>query len=96
MYVLGLVLVVVISVVFSSIAFGASKAESIILTTMDVKDTYEVIGMVSSRTTATDFNTLIKEVKKTAKNLNADAVVGIRCFSYGDYMYAYGTAVKFK
>ena len=92
-----LVLVVLSVVILSGIAYGAqkSKGKSVILTTMDVKEAYEVIGIVSYRTSATGFNVLMNGLKKAAIGIKADAVVGIRCVSYGDFFYAYGTAVKF-
>jgi len=77
-------------------AKAKSKATAVIVTTMDVKEAYEVIGIVSYRTSSTGFNGLVDGVKKAAMGINADAVIGLRCVSYGDFFYAYGTAVKFK
>ena len=77
-------------------AKAKSTTKSVIVTTMDVKETYEVIGIVTSKTSLTDINALINAVKKAAMGIKADAVIGLRCVSYGDFFYAYGTAVKFK
>ncbi|NQU73464.1 MAG: hypothetical protein HQ547_01960 [Candidatus Omnitrophica bacterium] len=93
-----LVLVGLMSMGFSISAYAKakSKAKPVILTTMDVKEAYEVIGIVSYRTSGTGFDDLMKGLKKAAMGIKADAVIGLRCVSYVDYMYAYGTAVKFK
>ena len=81
----GLILVALISLI-----------KSIILTTMDVPGSYEVVNLVSYRSNSTDINELIKGLKKVGEGLGADAVIGVHCTSYADYFYAYGTAVKFK
>jgi len=93
-----IVLAGLISMVFSISAYAKtkSKARPVILTTTDVKQAYEVIDIVSYRTGDVAFSTIMKGLKKEAKTLKADAVIGVRCFSYGDYIYGYGTAVKFK
>ena len=92
----GLILVAVISLAVSGLAYSQTKAKSIILTTMDVPGPYEVVNLVSYRSNSTDINELIKGLKKVGEGLGADAVIGVHCASYADYFYAYGTAVKFK
>lgn len=93
-----LVWIILIIMLFSDIVYGKAKPEkgSIILTTMDVEGIYEVVDIVTYRTSLTDIDELIRGIKKAAKRLKADAVIGLRFVNYGDFFYAYGTAVAFK
>lgn len=93
-YILVMAAAILISLFFSN--FIHAKTKSLTLTTLDVKEPYEVIDIVSYRTSTTDLNSLISGIKKAASSLGADAVVGLRLANYGDFFYAYGTAVKFK
>ncbi|MDP3786928.1 MAG: selenium-binding protein [Candidatus Omnitrophota bacterium] len=75
---------------------GKPKKE-VILTTTDIKDSYKVIGIISTRTGETNLDTLNDKLKEAAKDLGADYVIGVRYFYVqGGYLYAYGTAVKIK
>lgn len=72
------------------------KIENIILTTCDLKQDYEIIGLVEGHGSYTD-DTYIKDLKLNAAKLGADAVIGIRKI-IRDYTnpHLYGTAVKIK
>jgi len=71
--------------------------KEVMLTTIDIKDSYKVIGIVSVKTGETNLDTLNDKLKEEAKDLGADYVIGVNYFyMQGGYLYAYGTAVKIK
>jgi hypothetical protein len=74
----------------------AASPKKMVVTTLDVAGSYEVIGIVTYRTNSTDINELINGLKSEASEAGAEAVIGVRCTGYGDFFYAYGTAVTFK
>lgn len=92
LYVGILVLAGIISITSSA---HAGKAGSVILTTMDLKEPYEVMSIITHRNSSSNLDDLIKGIKAAANTMGADAVIGVR-FIHGDYYYAYGTAVKFE
>lgn len=72
------------------------KAENIILTTCDLKQDYEIIGLIHALGSY-DEHDYIKILKTNAAKLGADAVIGIRKLRQSDgYPELYGTAVKIK
>ncbi len=84
------------------------KIKGMILTTLDIKQDYEIIGIVISQEIwvdeKLDYETGMSSLKIRAAELGADAVVGVRCFfcnndgritNSGNRRW-YGTAVKFK
>ncbi|KPK41301.1 MAG: hypothetical protein AMJ78_05830 [Omnitrophica WOR_2 bacterium SM23_29] len=72
------------------------KPKEIILSTIDIDEDYELIGIVSARTGEVNIDKANVKLKEEAKRLGADYVIGVRYFNYGGYLYAYGTAVKIK
>ena len=71
--------------------------KEIVLTTTDIKDSYKVIGIISTKTGETNLDTLNDKLKEAAKDLGADYVIGVSYFYVqGGYLYASGTAVKVK
>lgn len=72
------------------------KKKEVILSTVDIKEDYEILGIVSVRSGEVNLLSVNEKLKEEAKNLGADYVVTLRYFDYGGYIYAYGTAVKIK
>lgn len=70
------------------------KTQEIKLLTTNLNRPYKVIGVVVSRSGAPDLAEINNKLKKQAKELNADYVIGINYVTYAGYLFAYGTAVK--
>ena len=97
---------------FTVFGQDAEEQKNIIYTTLDVKQSYEIITIIQApediTTTAIGgpvikaLNRAWKEFDKIAKSLDADAVVGVRIEienmsgSIVGRLLIYGTAVKFK
>lgn len=93
---MAMVLVLVVSLGLASLVQAQTKTKPFILTTVDLKEEYEIIGLVSYRSNSTNFDDLSSGLKKAGQNVGAEAIVGIDFVNYADFFYAYGTAVKFK
>lgn len=72
------------------------KPKEIILSTVDIKEDYEILGIVSARSGDVSLSVINEKLKEEAKNIGAEAVITVRYFDYSGYIYAYGTAVRFK
>lgn len=72
------------------------KPKEVILTSTDIREDYEILGIVSVRSGEVVLDSINEKLKEEAKNLGADYVIGINYFNYSGYIYAYGTAVKIK
>lgn len=72
------------------------KPKEIVLSTVDIDENYEILGIVSVRSGEVNLSTVNENLKAEARNLGADYVVMVRYFQYSGYIYAYGTAVKIK
>ncbi|KPK40628.1 MAG: hypothetical protein AMJ78_06960 [Omnitrophica WOR_2 bacterium SM23_29] len=72
------------------------KPKEIILSTVDIDEDYEILGIVSTRSGEISLSAINQKLKEEAKNLGADHVIVVRYFQYSGYIYAYGTAVKIK
>ncbi len=72
------------------------KPKEIIISTADINEDYEILGIVSVRFGEVDLSSINERLKEEAKKLDADGVVAVRYFDYSGYLYAYGTAVKIK
>lgn len=93
--------IVVFSALFIAIAPNScaeekKKPKEVILTSTDIKEDYEILGIVSVRSGEVVLDSINEKLKGEAKNLGADYVIGISYFNYSGYIYAYGTAVKIK
>jgi hypothetical protein len=89
-------IVLIICAITISIPAYSKDKKDIILSTVDISGEYEIIGIVYGRIGTTDIKELNKELKRRAAKIDADAVIGIRYLPYIGYLYAYGTAIKFK
>ncbi|MFH1857269.1 MAG: hypothetical protein ABH836_08640 [Candidatus Omnitrophota bacterium] len=88
---------VLVTIVFvSSFSYAQDKKKILLSTTSNINQPYEVIGIVYGRINTADIRDLNEELESRAGNMNADAVVEVRYLLYVGYLYAYGTAVKFK
>lgn len=84
-------------VIISSFSvYSQEKKKGIILSTGDVPGNYEIIGIVYGRIGTAEIKELNSELEKRADKMDADAVINVRYLPYIGYLYAYGTAVKFK
>ncbi|MDP3790253.1 MAG: hypothetical protein Q8R48_07625 [Candidatus Omnitrophota bacterium] len=73
---------------------GTKKAGGVVLSTGDLKTDYEILGIVSYRSSETMPDKINNELKKQAEDLDADYVIGITYYSGFGYLYGSGTAVK--
>jgi hypothetical protein len=82
--------------IFSTLpdAMAKDKKKSVILSTVDIGEDYEILGLVSYRSSELSTKKVNKELKKQAKKMGADYVIGIDYYSNAGYLYGTGTAVK--
>lgn len=90
------ILVSLLPSVFAADQKTSSKPKGIILTTVDVKESYKILGILTVRSGETSLDSINEKLKEMAKTLGADCVIGVRYFSYSNYVYGYGTAIKLK
>ncbi len=74
-------------------ANGADK-KSVILSTTDLKQDYEILGLVSYRTGELTPKTINDQLTKQAADMGADYVICITYYNNAGYLYGSGTAVK--
>ncbi|MFH0839668.1 MAG: hypothetical protein V1883_01460 [Candidatus Omnitrophota bacterium] len=72
---------------------GAEK-KGVILTTADLKQDYEILGLVFYRTGELSPKKINDELTKQAESMGADYVIGIIYYNNAGYLYGSGTAVK--
>ncbi|MBN1870946.1 MAG: hypothetical protein JW800_00070 [Candidatus Omnitrophica bacterium] len=77
-------------------AFSQSKndAKEIYLTTLGIDKPYEIIKLVSYRSSLLETSKVIGELKKQGIELGADYIIGIQFYSHSGYLYGTGTAVR--
>jgi hypothetical protein len=86
-----------IALVFSLLPYatGQEKREKeVILSTVNIDKDYEILGLVSYRSSELEPEKVNNELKKQARKMGADYVIGITYFTRSAYMYGVGTAVK--
>lgn len=72
----------------------AEENKKVILSTVDLKADYEILGLVYYRSSDLNPKKIHDELRKQAKDLGADHVVGVTYYSNAGYLYGSGTAVK--
>ena len=72
------------------------QAKPVIITTGDIRENYEIIGIISANIISDNLEDLKHKLRKEALKLKADAVVSVRYVLFRSRIYAYGTAVKLK
>ncbi len=72
------------------------KKKPIVITTGDVRESYDVIDIISVNIPHDDLEILKSKLRKKARALKADAVVSVKYLFFRGKIYAYGTAVKLK
>ncbi len=84
-----------------SLAFGydgkdttKKGAAGVVLSTVDLKVDYDILGVVSYRSSETMPEKINSELKRQADDLGADYVIGVTYYSGFGYLYGSGTAVK--
>ncbi len=89
---------VILQSYFTPQAFAQQKKKpkDIILSTVDIDEDYEILGIVSVRSGDVNISAINENLKAEARNLGADHVIMVRYFQASGYVYAYGTAVKIK
>ncbi len=71
------------------------KEKEFFITTLDLKEPYEVKGMVLAYDIEhVELTYINQKLKVEGKKLGADAVIGVRYFGRRDYIYGYGTAIE--
>jgi len=70
------------------------EEKEIKLSTVDIDEDYEILGLVYYRSSELGIEKIHKELQKQAKRMGADYVIGIRYCSNAGYLYGIGTAVK--
>jgi len=81
---------------FSSDAAAKSKKKRAILSTVDIDEDYEILGLVSYRSNELDPAKINNALRKKADGMGADYVVGVTYYSNAGYVYGTGTAVRLK
>ncbi|MDD5680551.1 MAG: hypothetical protein PHI59_04860 [Candidatus Omnitrophica bacterium] len=89
----------VIVFLFAVIVFYAPAAEAagnkgVILSTVDLKADYEILGIVSYRSSETMPDRIDRALREQAADMGADYVIGVTYYSGFGYLYGSGTAVK--
>lgn len=72
----------------------AAGKKGVILSTLDIKADYDILGIVSYRSSETIPSKINNELRSQAEDLGADYVIGITYYSGFGYLYGSGTAVK--
>lgn len=75
-------------------ALAKDKKKGVILSTVDIDEEYEILGLVSYRSNELSPETMHDALQKKAEKMGADYVIGISYYSNAGYLYATGTAVK--
>ncbi|MEA3305273.1 MAG: hypothetical protein U9R52_00500 [Candidatus Omnitrophota bacterium] len=97
-YVKVIILLLCISVFLPAIAGAKKKKEAkpIIMTTGDIRESYDIIDIITVSIIGDNLKDLKRKLRKKALKLNADAVVSVKYVLFRDRIHAYGTAVKLK
>lgn len=74
-------------------ASGADK-KGVVLTTTDLKEDYEILGIVYYRSSELNPKKIHEELAKQAESMGADYVICIVYYNNAGYLYGSGTAVK--
>jgi hypothetical protein len=77
---------------YAQVAFSGER--EVKLTTADITEPYEILGIISHRSGLIEIDSINNQLKKQAKDLGADYVIGIGYINYAGYLFGYGTAVK--
>lgn len=75
-------------------AVAKEKKKGVILSTVDIDEEYEILGLVSYRSNELSPQKMHDALQKEAEKMGADYVIGINYYSNAGYLYATGTAVK--
>jgi hypothetical protein len=75
-------------------AWCADAKKGVVLSTVNIKEDYEIIGLVSYRSNELDPKKIHNELTKQAEAMGADCVIGITYYNNLGYLYGSGTAVK--
>ena len=68
--------------------------KEVILSTVDLKEDYEILGLVYYRSSELNPKKIHDELRSQAEALGADYVIGITYYNNAGYLYGSGTAVK--
>ncbi|MBL7071190.1 MAG: hypothetical protein ISS26_03335 [Candidatus Omnitrophica bacterium] len=77
-------------------AEAKDKKKRAVLSTVDINEDYDILGLVSYRSNDLDPEKIHSALRKKAEKMGADHVLGIRYYSNAGYVYGTGTAVKLK
>lgn len=83
-----------IAIIMSASAVSAKDKKGVILSTIDIDEEYEILGIVSHRSSELDPKEIHAALVRQAEKMGADYVLGILYYSHAGYLYGSGTAVK--
>lgn len=75
-------------------ALAKDKKKAVLLSTVDIDEEYEILGLVSYRSNELSPEKMHNALQKKAEKMGADYVIGINYYNNAGYLYATGTAVK--
>jgi hypothetical protein len=79
---------------FDAAAKDKKKAKGVILSTVDIDEEYEILGLVYYKSSKLDPKIIHSELRKQAERMGADYVVGVAYYNNAGYLYGTGTAVR--
>jgi len=88
------ILIALFLLIALSKAMANAEEKEVILSTVDIDEDYEILGLVSYRSSELEPEKIHKELQKQAKKMGADYIIGITYYSNAGYLYGSGTAVK--
>lgn len=94
-----IIVILVLTVIFTLFTLSETiakdkKNKRVILSTVDIGEDYEILGLVHYKSNELATKKIDKELRKQAAKIGADYVVGIIYYTHSGYLYGSGTAVK--
>jgi hypothetical protein len=89
-----LCLIIFFGLCILSEAIAKDKKKRVILSTVDIDEDYEILGLVYYRSSELNPKKIHAELRKQAEKMDADYVIGITYYNNAGYLYGSGTAVR--
>lgn len=93
----ALIIPILVAIIFFSAVSDVQakgKKKGVILSTVDIDEEYEILGLVYYRSSDLNPKKIHTELRKQAEKMDADYVVGITYYNNAGYLYGSGTAVS--
>lgn len=91
--ILALFLIAAASISAAS-SIQAKDNKGVILSTVGIDEEYEILGLVSYRSSELNPDKIHTELRKQAERMDADYVIGLTYYNNAGYLYGTGTAVR--